>query len=260
MTKSPPDAPTDNGKMIAAIAYGGFFFGLPLGAVPLLMRQDEFSVYHGRHALASWLVHFVMVMVLTVAITVLSLVTCGFGSLLFPVVLLPLLVGAATSVHGLVLALNGERAEPIAGFGLGEMLFGNIEAKERLPDAEPAATAPAPADPSPDEAPPADAPPVQEPSAASAAPPVAPVEPVADAVPADAAPPAPPPVDAAPPVPPPADAAPPAPPPANAAPPAPPPVGAGPPAATPPVPPPAEATPSAGGPPPPPPLDPKVSD
>jgi len=118
--------------MIAAVAYGGFFLGWPLGVIPLLMRDDDFALYHGRHATALWLVHFVMVMALTMVLTVIGFLTCGFGYILFPVIFIPVIFGMISSVHGLVLALNGERKEPIFGMGLGEMLFSSITLKDDM--------------------------------------------------------------------------------------------------------------------------------
>lgn len=126
------DEPTDQGKMFAVVAYAGFFFGLPTGLLPLLMRDDDFALYHGRHATAVWLVHFVLVMFLTAVISFISAVTCGLGSLLFPILLLPPLLGAGTSLHGVMLSMNGERAEPIGGLGLGELLFSGITVKEKV--------------------------------------------------------------------------------------------------------------------------------
>jgi hypothetical protein len=161
---------TDRGKMLAALGYGGFFFGFPLGVIPLLMRDDEFALEHGKHATASWLLHFVLVMLLSAVVTVIATVTCGFGAILFPIILLPWVAGMVTAVHGLILSLNGDDAEPLGGMGLGNMVFGSISVN---PDAVARLNAPPPAAPASPAAPPA----AEEPPAASGATAAAPAPP-----------------------------------------------------------------------------------
>lgn len=146
------DEVTDRGKMIAAISYGGFFFGFPLGIVPLVMRDDAFALEHGKHATAVWLLHFTMVMVLTFIVTAIATVTCGFGAILYPLILVPALAGMGTSVHGLILALNGDASEPFGGMGLGNMLFSSIEVDEAAVAKLAAAASKAPAKAAPEEA------------------------------------------------------------------------------------------------------------
>lgn len=131
------DEPSDQGKMWAAVSYGSFFFGFPLGVIPLALRDDEFALYHARHATAVWVLHFALIMILTMVLSVISFVTCGLGGLLFPILLVPAAMGAVTSIHGVVLALNGERQEPMGGLGLGEMLFSTITLKDKMPPTPP---------------------------------------------------------------------------------------------------------------------------
>lgn len=133
---------SDQGKMVAAIGYAGFFFGLPLGVIGLFMRDDAFALEHGKHATAVWLLHFVLVLVLSFIISAIATVTCGLGAILYPIVLIPALAGAGTSIHGLILALQGDDSEPFGGFGLGPMLFASItldETKVTKAAAKPAA-------------------------------------------------------------------------------------------------------------------------
>ena len=255
------DEVTDRGKMIAAISYGGFFFGFPLGIVPLVMRDDAFALEHGKHATAVWLLHFTMVMVLTFVVTAIATVTCGFGAILYPLILVPALAGMGTSVHGLILALNGDASEPFGGMGLGNMLFSSIEVDEAAVAKLAAAASKAPAKAAPEEAeevavaeeaPVEEAPAEEAPVEEAPAPEPAPDE-AATVVDASPVPPPPPPPSAPGPVPDDADQTtdggdvPPPPPPA------PPPVDASDVPPPPPVPPPVDASDA----PPPPPLPPK---
>ncbi len=120
---------TDQGKMWAVLAYASFFIGFPLGIIPLIQRDDAYALYHAKHATAVWLVFLVSSMVLGLAFGIVSMVTCGFGAILFPIFVVPTLWAMLVSVHGLVIAMNGQWQEPIGGFGLGEMMFGNIQPK-----------------------------------------------------------------------------------------------------------------------------------
>jgi hypothetical protein len=82
-----------------------------------------------------YLVTFVSVLVLNVVVTLLSVVTCGVGALLFPLAFLPALWMIVVGIHGLILSINGEQKEPIATFGLGDKIFGSIKPKDALPGA-----------------------------------------------------------------------------------------------------------------------------
>jgi hypothetical protein len=128
-----PATPTDQGKMWAAVSYAGFLFGLPLGIIPMIQRDDAFALFHAKQATAVWLVTFVSAVVLSIVVTVVSIVTCGFGAILYPLVFLPGLWLFAVGIHGLILSINGEAREPIATFGLGEKIFGSIKTKDVLP-------------------------------------------------------------------------------------------------------------------------------
>lgn len=133
---------TDQGKMWAALSYGSFFLGFPLGVIPLIQRDDAYALYHAKHATAVWLAVFVLTTVLGVVFTILSMVTCGFGAILFPMVLIPIPWALVVGIHGLVISMNGEWQEPIGVFGLGDMLFGSIEPKAI--DEKPASASPPP--------------------------------------------------------------------------------------------------------------------
>ena len=128
-------APTEQGKMWAMLSYGSFFFGFPLGVLPLLQRDDPYALKHAKDATAVWLVVFGLTMVLGFLYTVISFVTCGFGALLFPMILLPFPWAMLVAIHGLVIAINGQWDAPLGTFGLGEMMFGNLALK--TPDEAP---------------------------------------------------------------------------------------------------------------------------
>jgi hypothetical protein len=128
MSESRP-APNDQAKMWAALSYGSFFIGFPLGVIPLVQRDDPYALHHAKKATAVWLVSFVLGMVLAFAYTFISFATCGFGAILFPMVLLPVPWVMAVAIHGLVISLNGQWDEPIGVFGLGDLMFSSITPK-----------------------------------------------------------------------------------------------------------------------------------
>lgn len=120
---------TEQGKLWAALSYGSFFIGFPLGIIPMIQRDDAYALYHAKHATAVWLAVFVATSVLGILYPIVSMVTCGFGAILFPMLLLPVPWALVVGIHGLVIAMNGEWQEPVGAFGLGEMMFGSIRPK-----------------------------------------------------------------------------------------------------------------------------------
>jgi hypothetical protein len=130
MDQSSP--PSDQGKMWAILSYVGLIFFLPLGAIPMIMRDDSYALYHGKNATAVWLGALISSIVLSIVITVLSAVTCGVGAILFPLALLPGLWLLVTGIHGLILTLNAKWQEPMGVFGLGDRLFANVKPKDAI--------------------------------------------------------------------------------------------------------------------------------
>ena len=128
---APLAAVTDDGKMWAVLCYLTMIMGLPLAIIPLVQRDDDFALYHARHALAAYLA-FTVVFVLFTALTVpLGLCTLGMSTIVtLPATILMLLWPLAVTVHGVILTINGERSEPVGVFGLGDMMFGNVVLKE----------------------------------------------------------------------------------------------------------------------------------
>jgi hypothetical protein len=134
--------PSDQGKVWAMLSYASFFFGFPLGVIPLLQRDDPYALRHAKHATAVWLAVFGLSITLGIAYTALSFVTCGVGAILFPMVLLPVPWAMLVGIHGLVITINGQPDDPIGTFGLGELMFGSITLK--LPDEAPKQIPPTP--------------------------------------------------------------------------------------------------------------------
>jgi len=131
MDESSP--PSDQGKMWAILSYVGLIFWLPLGAIPMIMRDDAYALHHGKSATAVWLGALITSIALSVVITLISVVTCGLGSLLYVFLFLPGLWLLVTGIHGLILTLNAKWDEPIGVFGLGDRFFANVKTKDALP-------------------------------------------------------------------------------------------------------------------------------
>lgn len=145
-TGSPP---SDNGKLWAALSYVGIFMGLPIGAIPLLQRDDAYALRHGKTATAVWLGVFGLSIIFSLVYSAIVTITCGFGFFLLPMVMLPWLWGAVVGGHGLLITMNGQWDEPIGGFGLGERLFPSILLKEGGPPLISSHPSPPPAPPPP---------------------------------------------------------------------------------------------------------------
>jgi hypothetical protein len=129
------DPVSDQGKTWAIASYAGLLFGLPIGLIPLIQRNDRYALQHAKTATAVWLGTFAGSIALFMIYAVITAVTCGFGSVLLPIVGLPWVWSVVVGVHGLVLSINGSWDEPIGGFGFGESFFGSIDERPsgRLP-------------------------------------------------------------------------------------------------------------------------------
>jgi uncharacterized membrane protein len=118
MSTDPQLPITQDGRVWAYLSYVSVFIGFPLFVIPFIQRNDAFALYHAKQAAVAYLLWVVLLM----AYVVISVVTCGFGGLLFPMVMLPYI----PMIHGFVLVSNGEWKEPIGVFGLGDSLFGGV--------------------------------------------------------------------------------------------------------------------------------------
>lgn len=101
---SPEAAPLDDteieeGKVFAVLSYVLSFVGLPFFLVPLIMRNNEFSLYHAKQCLQLWLAGIVLS-----AISAPLTVVC-IGAILWPVGAVILVV---LSIMGVINASKGE--------------------------------------------------------------------------------------------------------------------------------------------------------
>jgi len=117
------DGPTaeqiEQGKMWAILSYASMFVGFPVCVLPLAIRDNEFALYHARHATIVYLA----AMVLSVAFVFIYLITCGIGILFLPLLFLLWV----PTIHGFVLAAGGKMEEPMGLFGLGDKVFGSLQ-------------------------------------------------------------------------------------------------------------------------------------
>jgi uncharacterized membrane protein len=110
-----------SGKVMAILSYVlNLIIKFPFFVVPLIMRNDRFSLYHAKQCLIVWL----MCLVGSAVVFLLGFVSCGVGWLLF----IPLLVvGLVFDLIGLINAVNG-RCQPVPLVGvLGERWFAGIQ-------------------------------------------------------------------------------------------------------------------------------------
>jgi uncharacterized membrane protein len=106
-----------DGKAMAVVSYVCSLIGLPFFLVPLIMRDNGFSLYHAKQCLVLWLV-------LLVAATLLSpLVFCGVGLIALPVLII---FAWVCDIMGIIRAANGDvKPLPLIG-GWGERWFAGI--------------------------------------------------------------------------------------------------------------------------------------
>jgi uncharacterized membrane protein len=120
----------EDGKTMAIVSHLSAFTFLPLFVIPFLQKNNAFSLYHARQAAVAYVAY----LSLYVAVTVISVVTCGAGALLFSA--LPL-VGLAITVLGGINASNGDPKEfPFIG-AWADKVFGPLEVKQLPPGPPP---------------------------------------------------------------------------------------------------------------------------
>jgi uncharacterized membrane protein len=97
----------EEGRVFAILSYGLAILGLPFWILPLVLRNNEFSLFHAKQCMMLWIVGAVGAAVAGLLTLVL------IGVVLLPVLLIGLLV---LDVIGLVGAINGEmKPLPIIG-------------------------------------------------------------------------------------------------------------------------------------------------
>ena len=94
-----------DGKVFAILCYAINFVGLPFWLVPLIMRNNDFSLYHSKQCLIMWLIG--------VAASVIAIIPC-VGWVIAIVAILGLLV---FNVMGLINAINA-KAKPLPLIGV----------------------------------------------------------------------------------------------------------------------------------------------
>ncbi|MFT3684162.1 MAG: hypothetical protein QM783_04405 [Phycisphaerales bacterium] len=113
------------GKVLSILSYVLNFIRIPFFLVPLIMRNDRFSLYHAKQCLGLWLAFLAT----GVVIWGFTLITCGIGGIIGIPCFGLLIVGAIVlDIIGLVHAVNGEcKPMPIVG-GYSERWFKGITA------------------------------------------------------------------------------------------------------------------------------------
>ena len=112
-----------NSTMMAVLSYGSMFLGFPAFILPMITKDDEFALYHARQAAAI----YILWLILFAVIFAVSMVTCGFGAFLIPIIFLVYI----PTIHGMILAAQGDMREPMMVFGLGDKMFGGIKVEPK---------------------------------------------------------------------------------------------------------------------------------
>ncbi|MBN1268974.1 MAG: hypothetical protein JXB04_05260 [Kiritimatiellae bacterium] len=97
----------EEGKTFAILSYALNFIGLPFFLVPLIMRNNEFSLYHAKQNLILWLLGIVGSVVSSILAVVCIGIVLGLALLVFMLVL---------NIMGLMNAIKGE-AKPLPLIG-----------------------------------------------------------------------------------------------------------------------------------------------
>jgi hypothetical protein len=118
---------THDGRMWAALCYGSTFLGLPLGIIPLVQRNDAFALHHAKAALGMQLAFLAAYMAGFVLTFILFIPTFGLiNFVMIPILMLMMVWPAVASIHGIILALNGDWTPAMGSFGIGDRLFASI--------------------------------------------------------------------------------------------------------------------------------------
>jgi uncharacterized membrane protein len=99
-----PPADVQEGKTFAVLSYVIGLIGLPFFLVPLIMRKNEFALYHAKQCLIIWLA--------AIVISLVNVIPC-LGQIVWVVAMVALLV---FNIMGLLNATKGE-AKPLPLIG-----------------------------------------------------------------------------------------------------------------------------------------------
>lgn len=122
------DVNVGSGKALAVCSYAFNFVQLPFFAVPLVMQDNNFAIYHARQCLLMWLFAIASSIVCAIIAVVGSFICIGpvIAVILGVCVWLFLLV---INIMGVIQAVNGE-AKPLPIVGeYAERWFGGIRKK-----------------------------------------------------------------------------------------------------------------------------------
>ncbi len=107
-----------DGKTMAILCYAINFVGFPFWIIPLIMRDNSFSLYHAKQCLVAWLLLAIGV-VISIALSFLCI-----GALLLPIVGV---LGLILNVFGVMNAASGKAVPlPVVG-ALGESWFSGLK-------------------------------------------------------------------------------------------------------------------------------------
>lgn len=103
------------GKAFAILCYAINLLGWPFWIVPLVMRNNEFALYHAKQAMMAWIAGAVIAAVGFVLGFVLSFVCIGF--IVLPIAIVGVVVLALVwNIMGIMNAANG-RCQPLFMIG-----------------------------------------------------------------------------------------------------------------------------------------------
>jgi hypothetical protein len=118
---------TENGRLLAAMSYLGMM-AFPIAFIPLLLKQDAFSMHHAKHAVGPAVAIFVFYIALMTLTGVVTTCTFGWGTVCcVPGFVLPVFWMLGTGGHGVMLALDESWDAPIGSFGLGARLLESVK-------------------------------------------------------------------------------------------------------------------------------------
>jgi uncharacterized membrane protein len=101
------EAEIAGGKTFAILSYALSFVGLPFFIIPLVMRNNDYSLYHAKQTLILWLTGIALIVLSTILAAVCVGVIIGLAGGIFLLVL---------NVLGLMASINGEvKPLPVIG-------------------------------------------------------------------------------------------------------------------------------------------------
>jgi uncharacterized membrane protein len=117
----PPPEEIAAGKALAVISYAINLIGLPFWILPILLRDNAFSLYHAKQAMMLWITAVVLAAINT-ALTVIPVIGC-IVLITWPLIIVTMVV---LDLIGLVSAAKG-RIEPVPFVGdLADQWFAGI--------------------------------------------------------------------------------------------------------------------------------------